>query len=181
MNGKSHFLWSDDPILSSELQVSKTAEYFLPLHKVVMKGNWDSYWISTNRENAGGETDTGLDAKEEIQTSNTYNMLNNILTKVFSSVQSLSHVRLFATPWIAARQASLSITNSQSLPKLMSNESVMPSSHLILCHPLLLLPPIPPSIRVLSSESTLRMKVAKVLEFQLQYQSFRWLFMTDFL
>ena len=66
----------------------------------------------------------------------------------FSSVQSLSSVRLFETPWIAARQASLSITNSQSLLKLMSIELVMPSSHLILCHPLLLLPPIPPSIRV---------------------------------
>ena len=64
----------------------------------------------------------------------------------FSSVQSLSRVRLFATPWIAAHQASLSITNSQSLPKLKSIELVMPSSHLILCHPLLLLPPIPPSI-----------------------------------
>ena len=68
----------------------------------------------------------------------------------FSSVQSLSHVRLFATPWIAARQASLSITNSQSSLRLRSIESVMPSSHLILCRPLLLLPPIPPSIRVFS-------------------------------
>ena len=75
----------------------------------------------------------------------------------FSSVQSLSHVRLFATPWIAAHQASLSITNSWSSSRLMSIESVMPSSHLILCHPLLLLPPIPPSIRVFSNESTLRM------------------------
>ena len=74
----------------------------------------------------------------------------------FSSVQSLSRVRLFATPWIAARQASLSITTSRSSLKLMSIESVMPSSHLILCHPLLLLPPIPPSIRVFSNESTLR-------------------------
>ena len=64
----------------------------------------------------------------------------------FSSVQSLSRVRLFATPWIAARQASLSITNSWSSPRLTSIEPVMPSSHLILCHPLLLLPPIPPSI-----------------------------------
>ena len=76
----------------------------------------------------------------------------------FSSVQSLSRVRLFATPWIAARQASLSIINAQSLLKLMSIESVMPSSHLILCRPLLLLPPIPPSIRVFSSESTLHMR-----------------------
>ena len=72
----------------------------------------------------------------------------------FSSVQSLSHVQLFATPWIAACQAFLSITNSQSSPKLMSIKLVMPSSHLILfssCHPLLLLPPISPSIRVFSN------------------------------
>jgi len=66
----------------------------------------------------------------------------------FSSVQSLSRIWLFATPWIAAHQASLSITSSRSLPKFMSIESVMPSSHLILCHPFLLLPAIPPSIRV---------------------------------
>ena len=78
----------------------------------------------------------------------------------FSSVQSLSRVRLFATPWIAAQQASLSITNSQSWSKPLSIESVMLSSHLILCRPLLL-PPIPPSIRVFSSESTLRMRWPK--------------------
>ena len=75
----------------------------------------------------------------------------------FSSVQSLSRVWLFATPWTAARQASLSITNSRSLLKLTPIESVIPSSHLILCCPLLLLPPIPPSIRVFSKESTLCM------------------------
>ena len=74
------------------------------------------------------------------------------------SDQLLNRVRLFATPWIAARQASLSITNSRSLLKLMSIESVMPSSHLILCRPLLLLPLIPPSIRVFSNESTLHMR-----------------------
>ena len=73
----------------------------------------------------------------------------------FSSVQLLSCVWLFATPWIAARQASLSITNSRSLLKLMSIKSVMPFSHLILCHPLLLMPPIPPSIRVFSNKSVL--------------------------
>ena len=73
----------------------------------------------------------------------------------FSSVQSLSHVRLFATPWIAAHQASLSITNSQSLLKLMSTESVMPSNHLILSLPLLLWPSIFPSIRGFSNESAL--------------------------
>ena len=77
-----------------------------------------------------------------------YNCLESlVINKTFSSVQSLSRFRLFATPWIAARQASLSITNTWSSPKLMSIKSVMPSSHLILCRPLLLLPPIPPSIR----------------------------------
>ena len=76
----------------------------------------------------------------------------------FSSVQSLSCVRLFATPWIAAHQAFLSITNSRSSLRLTSIESVMPSSHLILCHPLFLRPPIPPSIGVFSNESTLRMR-----------------------
>ena len=81
--------------------------------------------------------------------------------KLFSSVQSLSHVQLFVTPWIAGRQASLSITNSRSSLKLTSIESVMPSSHLILCRPLLLLPPIPPSIRVFSNESTLGMRWPK--------------------
>ena len=84
---------------------------------------------------------------------------------VFSSVQSLSRVRLFETPWIAAHQASLSITNSQSSLKLTSIESVMPSSHLILCHPLLLLPPIPPSIRVFPNESTLSMRGSKYCSF----------------
>ena len=76
----------------------------------------------------------------------------------FSSVQSLSRVRLFATPWIAALQAPLSITISRSSFRLTSIESVMPSSHLILCRALLLLPPIPPSIRVFSNESTLHMR-----------------------
>ena len=82
-----------------------------------------------------------------------------------SSVQSLSHVQLFVTPWIAACQASLSITNSWSLLKLMSIESVMPFSHLILCRPLLLLPPIPPSIRVFSNESTLCIRWPKYWSF----------------
>ena len=76
----------------------------------------------------------------------------------FSSVQSLSRVQLSTTPWIAALQDSLSITNSQSSLKLTSIESMMPSSHLILCHPLLLLPTVPPSIRVFSNESILRMR-----------------------
>ena len=81
------------------------------------------------------------------------------------SDQLLSHVRLFATPWIEAHQASLSITNSQSSLRLTSIESVMPSSHLILCCPLLLLSPIPPSIKVFSNESTLRMRWPKYWSF----------------
>ena len=82
-----------------------------------------------------------------------------------SSVQSLSRIWLFATPWAAALQASLSITNSQSSLKLTSIELVMPSSHLILCRPLLLLPPIPPGIRVFSNESTLCMRWPKYWSF----------------
>ena len=84
---------------------------------------------------------------------------------MFSSVQLLSHVWLFATPWTAAHQASLSIANSQNLLKLMSIESMMPSNHLILCHPLLLLPSIFPRIRVFSHESVLHITCPK-------YQSF---------
>ena len=81
-----------------------------------------------------------------------------------TSLQSLSHVRFFATPWTAGRQASLSITNSRSLLRLMSVESVMPSNHLILCRPLLL-PPFPPSIRVFSNESSLLMRWPKYWSF----------------
>ena len=86
-------------------------------------------------------------------------------TKGFSSLQSLSRVRLFATPWTAARQASLSITNSRSPPKLMYIESVMPPNHFILCHPLLLLSSIFPSIRVFSNESALRIRWPKYWSF----------------
>ena len=100
----------------------------------------------------------------------------------FSSVESLSLVWLFVTPWITAHQASLSIINSRSLLKLVSIESVMPSSHLILCYPLLLLPPIPTSIRVFSNESTLPMRCqsigvsasASVLPMNIQDLSLGW-------
>ena len=96
-------------------------------------------------------------------THNTVGLASN--PGLFSSVQSLSRVQLFVTPRTAARQVSLSITNSWSLPKPMSIESVMPSKHLILCHPLLLLPSIPPSIRVFSNESALCMRWPKYWSF----------------
>ena len=91
--------------------------------------------------------------------------LKSLASVQFSSVQSPSHVWLFVTPWIAAHQASLSIINSRSLLKLTSIRSVVLSSHLILCRPLFLLPPIPPSIRVFSNESTLHMRWPKYWSF----------------
>ena len=94
-----------------------------------------------------------------------FSLLRSYTNVTISSVQSLSRVWLFAIPWIAACQASLSITNSRSSLRLISIESVMPSRHLILCRPLLLLPPIPPSIRVFSNESTLRMRWPKYWSF----------------
>ena len=95
-------------------------------------------------------------------------------------IQLLSHVQLFVTPWTAAHQASLSFIISQSLLKLKSIKLMMPSNHLILCHPLLLLSSIFPSIRVFSNEPTLHQVDAKVLELQLQLQSFQWIFRVDF-
>ena len=93
------------------------------------------------------------------------------LCGISQSVHSLSHVRLFATPWAATCQASLSITNSQSLPKPMSIESVMPSNHLILCHPLLL-PSIFPRIRVFSNESVLHIRWPKYWSFSFSISLF---------
>ena len=104
-----------------------------------------------------------------------------LLTWVVAVVQSLSCVQLFVTPWTAARQASLSFTISLSLLKLMSIESVMPYNHLILCRPLLLLFSIIPSTRIFSNELALLHQVTTILEFQLQHQSFQWIFRTDFL
>ena len=100
-----------------------------------------------------------------INTSKFFYMQWWALTFSSRSVQSLSRVQLFATPWTAACHASLSITNSRSSLKLTAIELVMPSSHLILCRPLLLLPPIPPSIKVFSNESTLRMRWPKYWSF----------------
>ena len=93
------------------------------------------------------------------------NILLKFYIPLFSSIQSLSRVRLFATPWTAARQASLSITNSRSLLKLMSIDSVMPSNHLILCRPLLLPPSIFPSIRVFTHESVFHIRWPKYWSF----------------
>ena len=94
----------------------------------------------------------------EVGKRNRFGPKINIFGAYFSSVQSLSRVQLFATPWTTARQASLSVTNSWSLLKLMTMELVMPSNHLILCHPLLLLPSVFPSIRIFSNESALRIR-----------------------
>ena len=91
---------------------------------------------------------------------------------MFNSVQLLSHVRLFATPWTAAHQASLSITNSQRLLKLMYIELMMPSNHLILCHPLFLLPSVFPSIRVFSNELALHMRWPKYSSFNFSINPF---------
>ena len=99
---------------------------------------------------------------QSIPTSGSFSISHFFASVQFSSVQTLSHVRRFATPWIAACQASLSVTNSWSSLRLTSIESVMPSSHLFLCRPLLLLSPIPPSIRVFSNESTLLMRWPKI-------------------
>ena len=111
---------------------------------------------------AGRELVTFVTNLKVTVTLETYCMC--IYIYLFSSVQFI-RVQLFATPWIAARQASLSITNCRSSLRLISIESVMPSRHLILFHPLLLLPPIAPSIRVFSNESTLRMRWPKYLSF----------------
>ena len=113
----------------------------------VNNNNFKLYWINVD-----------VNKWILLSTPLTYSLHTQSTSTTPSSVQLLSCVWLFATPWIAVHQASLSITNSRSLPKLTCIELVMPSSHLILCHPLLLLPPIPPSIRVFPKESTLRMR-----------------------
>ena len=115
-------------------------------------------WIRISSEINLGFLLMGSMARVIIQT-------RSVVPRLFSSVQSLSRVWLFVTPWIAACQASLSITNSQSSLRLTSIESVKPSSHLILGRPLLLLPPILPSIRVFSNESALRMRWPKYRTF----------------
>ena len=111
--------------------------------------------------------------EDQVRTLGEQVSMGCVQRRIVIAVQSLSHVRLFATPWTAVCQASLSITNSWRLLKLLSIESVMPSNHLILCHPLLLLSSTFPSIRVFSNESVLCIKWPKYWEFQLQHQSFQ--------
>ena len=126
------------------------------------------YWSTSFHHALSEKVHSGLPYKQHLYPRRTqsYSLWDRTLTSVqFSSVQSLSHVQLFATPWIAARQASLSITNSRSSLKFTYIESVMSSSHLILCGRLYLLPPIPPSIRDSSNESTLRMRWLKYWSF----------------
>ena len=113
-------------------------------------------------------------------TASRKDLLTGALNLQFSSIHSLSRVWLFATPWTGARQTSLSITNSQGIPKIMSIESVMPSNYLILCSPLLRLPSLSQH-RGLFKWITSSHQVAKVLEFQLQHQSFQWTLRTDLL
>ena len=123
------------------------------------------YHSAIKRKEIGSLVASWMDLESVIQNKgsqkekNKYHILMHIYQ--FISVQLLSHVRLFVTPWTAAHQASLSIINSQSSLKLMSIKSVMPSSHLILHRPLLLLPPIPPSIRVFPNDSALHIRWSK--------------------
>ena len=140
-----HVHWASDAIQPSHpLPPSSPFAFNLSQHQGLFQ------WVSSSHQVA-----RVLSFSFSISPSNEYSGLISFrmdwLDVIFRSDQSLSCVRLFATPWIAALQASLSITNSRSSPRLMSIESVMPSSHLILRRPLLLLPPIPPSIRVIDS------------------------------
>ena len=135
----------------------------LRAHIITVEEKWIKHPFSFSVSHFRNDSSGGsmLNMTDLLETQVTVVMIRcwvNLESFQFSSVQSLSHVWLFATPWIAARQASLSITNSWSSLKLKSIESVMPPNHLILCCPFLPLPPISPSIRVFSNESTLHMR-----------------------
>ena len=151
------------PRYLSKIHVHTTLGYRLGYVWCVLKGDWrDSKGPFHGQKISSSIMRHKRKHEEKHKQENTNEFIKpdwfKTLLIQFSSVQSLSRIWLFATPWIAAHQASLSITNSLSSLKLMSIESVIPSSHLILCRPLLLLPPIPPSIRVFSNESTLHMR-----------------------
>ena len=144
-----------------DMSLSKLREaWCAAVHGVAKSWTWLSIWT---------------ELKEMVHCTKNQDSILSII------VQLLSHVQLFATLWTAACQASLSVNNSQSFLKLMSIKLVMPSNHLILCGPLLLLPSIFPSIKVFSNDSALCHQVSKVLELPLQHQSFQWIFRLDFL
>ena len=133
-------------------------------HELLFLNIWSSRKRKQKQNWTGNSLSFLIFSTERVK-SNFIDIYRKYLLISVSSVQLLSRVQLFATPWITARQVSLSITNSRSSPRLTSIESVMPSSHLILCRPLILLPPIPPSNRVFSNESTLRMRWSKYWSF----------------
>ena len=135
-------------------RATSSSKPFLASHAKAVPGNWSPFYSVFYLDVWYHPSVTWAGALS------CFSLFSELISSV-QSVQSLSRIRLFATPWITARQASLSITNSQSSLKLMSIESVMPSSHLVLCRPLLLLLSIFPSIRVFSNESTLRMRWPK--------------------
>ena len=132
---------------------------YSPLGSLSMGFSRQEYWNGSPFPSPGDCPDSGNEPRSPAL------HVDSLPSVQFSSVQLLSRVRLFATPWIAAHQAFLSITISRSSLRLTSIVSVMPSSHLILCRPLLLLPPIPPSIRVFSNESALLMRWPKYWSF----------------
>ena len=135
--------------------------------------SWQKYWSGLPFPSPGDLSDPGIELRSPTLQADALPSEPPAKPPLelyqFSLVQSLSCVWLFATPWTAACQASLSITNSQSLPKVMSIELVMPSNHLILCHPLLLLPSIFPSISVFSNESALGVKWPKYWSFSFNF------------
>ena len=140
--------------------------------KICLRGKWVWFLVwdgftcaGTTKPSSHKYWDRVLQLQKPVYPEPVPHLKRSTTVRSPSSVQSLSRVRLFATPWIAARQASLSITNSQSSLRLTSIESVTPSSHLILCRHLLLLPSTPPGIRVFFNESTLRMRWPKYWRF----------------
>jgi len=157
--------WSSHELKSRSFRWSKCKLETAKAHNIVVGGGGDFYLLSFPCFSNCYPADCSICHcfLSVVQTKCVFRFED--LKTCLSSVQSLSHVWIFETPWIAACQASMSITNSWSSPKLMSFELVMLSSHLILCHRLLLLPPIPPSIRVFSNESTLCMRWPKYWSF----------------
>ena len=169
--GQQRMRWLDSHIDSMDMSLSKLQEMVkdrkarqAAVHGVRKSWTWLSNWTTTNINYVQMYHQQLRVHSPGSVTVTTEMFLNIFITpkrnplpvNQFSSIQSISRVRLFATPWTAARQASLSITNSRSLLKLMSIESEMPSNHLILCHPLLLMPSIFPSINVFSSVLCIR-------------------------